>query len=183
MQNFKLRFAAVTAAVAALLVVSATGTAFAGHRAGHRSACCCQGQTMYQQHHATMFQAGDKVVVSGDHAMLMSGTEKLMDVPKGHAFQVTRVHGNWLGAEIDRDGKKTTGWIASNQVAGSQDRVAGAMPQDERRSFSYEPSNVQPQAPAYQTYPSYPTYRRYASPRKEPWQYPKTDPRRYGSGL
>lgn len=183
MQKFKLRFVSASAAVAALALVSTSGTAFAGHN----SACCCQGQTVYQQHHAESINAGDKVVVTGDHATLMRGSEKLMDVPKGHAFQVTKVQGSWLGAEIEKDGKKTTGWIASNQVAtadGQPDRTAGAMPQqDERRSFSYEPSNVQPRAPVYQTYPSYPSYRRSTSPRKEPWQYPKTDPRRYGNGL
>ena len=90
MQSFKSRSIVASAAVAALALFSTTQSAFADHQ----SACCCQGQMM-QQHHAA-FQAGDKVVVSGDHAMLMKGTEKLMDVPKGHEFQVIKVQGGWL---------------------------------------------------------------------------------------
>lgn len=119
--------------------------------------------------------------------MLMKGNEQLTNVPKGQAFQVLKVQGSWLGAEIEKDGKKMTGWIATNQVAAAgmqADRVGDATPQQgERRSFSYDPSTAQPQAPVYQTYPSYPTYSRRRSPHKEPWQYPKTDPRRYGNGL
>ena len=67
-------------------------------------------------------------------------------------------------------------------VGAPADRTAGTMP-DERRSFSYEPSTTQPQQQMYQTYPSYPAYRTYESPRREIWQLPKTDPRRYGNGL
>jgi len=43
--------------------------------------------------------------------------------------------------------------------------VAAAQPQAARRSFSYEPS--------------YRSNRGYGSPKKAPWQYLKTDPRRY----
>jgi hypothetical protein len=44
-------------------------------------------------------------------------------------------------------------------------QMAAMQPQAARRSYSYEPS-----------YRGYPSYR---APKKAPWQYPKTDPRRY----
>lgn len=172
----KLRSVALSSAFAALTVISTTGSAVAGHG----TACCCQNYGNHGQH-AAMFQAGDKVVVAVDGANLVKGSETLGTLKKGDAFEVLKVQGPWLGAQIEINGKKTSGWVSLNQVQAQSDRTAGAMPQqDERRSFSYEPSTVQPQAPVYQTYPS---YRRYQSPKKELWQLPKTDPRKYGNGL
>jgi hypothetical protein len=52
----------------------------------------------------------------------------------------------------------------------TKDDVAAA-PKVTRRSYSYEP--------AIQTAPSVRSYNRSAAPNKEPWQYQKTDPRRY----
>lgn len=48
---------------------------------------------------------------------------------------------------------------------------AAAAPKVTRRSFSYEPVTPAPQVRGYN---------RNAGPRKEPWQYQKTDPRRWG---
>ena len=47
-----------------------------------------------------------------------------------------------------------------------------AAPKVTRRSYSYEPS-VQPE-------PCARSYNRSAAPKKDPWLYPKGDPRRYG---
>jgi hypothetical protein len=61
-----------------------------------------------------------------------------------------------------------TAAVAGCQCGASQAATSehvATQPQVERRSFSYEPS--------------YRSYRSYSSPKKEPWQYPKTDPRRY----
>lgn len=178
MNSLKLRSVSLSSAFAALALFSTTGSAFAGNGAG----CCCHAGGD-PGHHAAMFQAGDKVVVAVDGAKLVKGSETLATLKKGDAFDVLKVQGPWLGAQFDINGKKTSGWIAMSEVQTPADRTAGATPQqDERRSFSYEPSTVQPQAPMYQTYPSYPSYRRHESPRREIWQLPKTDPRRFGNG-
>ncbi len=57
-----------------------------------------------------------------------------------------------------------------------------------RARFTYAPAPsatvAQSQAgTGYRTYsyqPAAPTYRSYQAPKKAPWEYPKTDPRRYG---
>jgi hypothetical protein len=46
-----------------------------------------------------------------------------------------------------------------------------AVPKATRRSYSYEP--------AIQPAPSGRSYNQKAAPKKDLWQYPKTDPRRY----
>lgn len=62
-------------------------------------------------------------------------------------------------------------------VTGADNAVSEAAPTErsavqpqivERRSFSYEPS--------------YRSNRSYSAPKKQPWQYQKTDPRRYRTG-
>lgn len=179
MNYLKSRPVAFSSAFAALALFSTTGSAFADQGAG----CCCQPGAEHS-HHAAMFHTGDKAVVAVDGAKLLKGSETLGTLKKGDAFDVLKVQGPWLGAQFDINGKKTSGWIAMSEVQAPADRTAGAMPQQgERRSFSYEPSTVQPQAPVYQNYPSYPRHRRYLSPKKELWQLPKTDPRKFGNGL
>lgn len=51
----------------------------------------------------------------------------------------------------------------ASQVAPAE--CAAAQPQVGRRSFSHDPSRQ--------------SFRIYSTPKKAPWQYPKTDPRRY----
>lgn len=60
-----------------------------------------------------------------------------------------------------------------HQAAKSSDSgsAVAKAPQVERRSYSYEPS-AQP-APRARS------YNRSAAPKKDPWMYPKSDPRRY----
>jgi hypothetical protein len=61
-----------------------------------------------------------------------------------------------------------TAAVAGCQCGSSQAAPAestAAQPQVVRRSFSYEPSHQ--------------SSRSYSAPKKAPWQYPKTDPRRY----
>jgi hypothetical protein len=58
---------------------------------------------------------------------------------------------------------------AAAPKAAKQDIAAA--PKSTRRSYSYEPS-VQPEPRAR-------SYNRSAAPKKDPWMYPKADPRRY----
>jgi len=181
-----LRITTLPAAFAVVALLSINSMAFAGNDAGTASGtanCHPQGMRQSYSYQPMTFHAGDKVVVSADHANLMKGMDTVATVNKGQAFDILKVQGPWLGAEIEMDGKKLTGWIWSQQVVAvnqpspsAPDQTARAMPQQqERRSFSYEPSYSQP--------PVYRSYRNYSSPKKAPWQYPKTDPRRYGNGL
>jgi hypothetical protein len=64
-----------------------------------------------------------------------------------------------------------TGSGCGSRVQPAPAEPTAAQPQVERRSFSYEPT--------YSYQPSYRTNRRYSAPKKAPWQYPKSDPRRY----
>ena len=119
------------------------------------------------------FHVGDKVIVSANDTKLMKGTDILAVVKKGETFEVGQVEGPWLGAEIAMDGNKFKGWIWHKHVASadqspaaaSDSPAAASQPQVERRSFSYEPS--------------YRNDRSDRSPGNEPWQFQKTDPRRY----
>jgi hypothetical protein len=115
---------------------------------------------------------GDIVVVQGGDAKMMKGADVVGIVPKGSEFKVTKVINGWLGAVVDVEGQTLNGWIWHRNV--SQKAAATELPQARRddtqaqtyRRFSYEPA---------QPTRSYRTYER----KKEPWQYPKTDPRRY----
>ncbi len=62
-----------------------------------------------------------------------------------------------------------------SSTASSPAAVASAEDGTVRRSFSYEPSYRSSQRYS-QSYSQ-----RYSAPKKDPWQYPKTDPRRYRS--
>lgn len=119
------------------------------------------------------FHMGDKIVVSADVTKLMKGTETLATAKRGQTFEVRKIEGPWVGTEMDVNGTKVSGWIwgqhvtlASEPSAAAPERSAVQAPV-QRRSFSYEPT--------------YRSYRSYSSPTKEPWQYPKTDPRRFRS--
>jgi hypothetical protein len=117
-------------------------------------------------------KAGDRMVVKGDDVKMMRGAKVVGDVPGGLEFKVTKVVDGWLGAVVEVDSQKLNGWIW-HANAKLEEKAASAAPQTSARAdsgqrnvrrFSYEP------APR--------TYRSYGGS-KEPWQYLKTDPRRY----
>jgi hypothetical protein len=116
---------------------------------------------------------GDTVVVKGDDIKLMMGATVVGTVPSGLEFQATKVINGWVGAVVELEGRKLSGWIWHGNVAlqvkaasGSLQVPAEGSEVPRSRSFSYEPSEP---ARSYGSYES----------RKEPWQYQKTDPRRY----
>lgn len=117
--------------------------------------------------------SGDTVAVKGEDIKLMKGANVVGTVPAGLEFPVTKVINGWLGAVVEVEGQKLTGWIWHGNVS-LQVKAANESPQATSegsgapgyRSFSFEPT--QPSR-------SYGTYER----KMEPWQYQKTDPRRY----
>jgi hypothetical protein len=59
---------------------------------------------------------GDSVVVTGDNAKLMLGSNVLGAAPKGLEFKVTKVINGWLGAVVTVDGREYKGWVFSRNV-------------------------------------------------------------------
>lgn len=134
---------------------------------------------------------GDTVIVTGAGVKMMKGKEVVGDIPEGLKFKVNKIVNGWLGATVERDGKKLNGWIwhGNVRVAGP---AAGESPQTARneartrgeRRFSYEPSRDgvvdQQQGILGRAF-----NRGYSARRNSPegtrprWAYPKTDPRRY----
>jgi hypothetical protein len=118
-------------------------------------------------------ERGDFVVVQGDNVQMMRGKDVVGIVPKGSEFKVTKVVNGWLGGVVDVEGQKLNGWVRHNAVSPKQQAAAESSESARNESsaqairrFSYEPA---PSTTSYRTYER----------RKEPWQYPKTDPRRY----
>lgn len=119
----------------------------------------------------TPFQVGERVEVSTPEAKVMKGTQTVGTIKQGQIVEVRKIEGPWLGIEVHSNGKKLSGWIWNQYVTPVREpstvspELAPAQPQVQRRSFSYEPA---PQI-----------NRGSGSTKKEPWQYQKTDPRRY----
>ena len=63
------------------------------------------------------FKTGDRGVVTGNSAKLMVGSDVLGSIPKGTEFTLTRVQGQWLGASIEIDGRRVSGWVPVSEVA------------------------------------------------------------------
>ena len=121
----------------------------------------------------TPFSIGDRVLVTVDQTRLMRGMQSLGVLQRGQSFVIRKIEGPWLGVTAEVNGSQTGGWVWHQHVASSpaQNGSAVMQPQEERRSFSYEPSIVDQ--------PVYGSGRNYSQPRRDPWLYPKTDPRRF----
>jgi hypothetical protein len=147
---------------------------------------------------------GDAAVVRGENVKVMKGAEVVGTAPQGLTFKVTKVTDGWLGAVVEVEGRKLSGWIWSGNVAvegkSSAPPRTAVIPEAGReaiRRYSFEPTTPTltpaPAAPSYRSaapsYPSYPSaapsYRpsrpAYRSAGSRPsYLYPKTDSRRYG---
>jgi hypothetical protein len=115
---------------------------------------------------------GDEVAVNVSEANLMLGRELVGTLHEGQKFKVTRVINGWLGAVVEEDGQTLKGWVWHRNVA-PQERTVDEVPRTAApapayRRFSYEPSQPMPMR-------SYRTFER----TREPWQYQRTDPRKY----
>ena len=71
------------------------------------------------------FRAGDTVVVTSSSAKIMRGTRALGTASKGRKLTVRNLEGQWLGIEVEIDGKLINGWIWNAYVA--QDLSAGVL--------------------------------------------------------
>lgn len=118
-------------------------------------------------------RAGDMVTVNRDNVNVMRGTNIVGSLANGMQFKVSKVVDGWLGVVTEVDGKVINGWVRHEHVSAvttkSEDSVkepAAKAPARSERRFSYEPA-----------VPSRPT-RTFESKRNS-WDYPKTDPRRF----
>lgn len=116
---------------------------------------------------------GDVVTVSRDNVRVMRGTNVVGDIAKGAEFKVTGVIGGWLGIVTEIDGKKLNGWVWHENVsaAATKDEAqpqqpAARVPTRTERRYSYEPEPARSRMRVFE-------------PRRSPWDFPKTDPRRY----
>jgi hypothetical protein len=116
---------------------------------------------------------GDTVVVNRDGVSVMMGMEMVGAAPSGLEFTVTKVIDGWLGTVAEVDGRELKGWIWNGNVSLKQSATAESPqaslenpPTNTYRVFSYQPSQTSR------------TNAR-SERRKNPWQYPKSDPRRY----
>lgn len=117
------------------------------------------------------FHVGDHVQVSTADTKVMKGADTVGTLKHGESFQITKIMGSWLGISTDHNGQKMNGWVYEGDVMAPGSAASPpAAPQVERRAYSYQPT---------QQYFSGGGYYYNYSPAKQPWQYPKTDPRRY----
>lgn len=118
-------------------------------------------------------EPGDMVTVSRDDVKVMRGTNLVGVMAKGTQFKVLKVVDGWLGTVTEVSGKTLDGWVwhkdvsagAANAEKKAEKPVEKAQARDGRR-YSYEPAL--PAGPV-----------RTFEPRKNSWDYPKTDPRRF----
>jgi len=78
-----------------------------------------QGRVAYSYEPAPTLKAGDLVVVAKAKADLKLGDKVLATVGQGTQFTIVQVQGTWVGATIEQNGQKLSGWIASGDVASS----------------------------------------------------------------
>jgi hypothetical protein len=66
---------------------------------------------------APAFKTGDSVVVSKATSELKVGNRVLANLPKGTKFAVVAVQGSWIGANVDQNGQKLSGWVLVGDIA------------------------------------------------------------------
>jgi hypothetical protein len=108
--------------VAFVSLVSIATLADAGTGIGGKPGGAVSGATQYRAYSyepAPLFLAGNLVVIAKAKADLKLGDRVLATVPQGTQFKIVQVWGNWLGATIEQNGKKISGWITNADVASS----------------------------------------------------------------
>ena len=71
---------------------------------------------------AQQIRKGSKIVVVASSTKLMRGSHVLANVSRGYRTNVTDIHGNWIGVDID--GKR--GWLLRQDLALAADRNSAA---------------------------------------------------------
>ena len=61
-------------------------------------------------------EPGMTALAGEDGALVKLGEEDLARLPKGTELRVTEVRGNWIGVQVDIDGKTIRGWVKSAQI-------------------------------------------------------------------
>ena len=87
------------------------------------------------------YEIGDSVVVTSPRATLRVGRVDLARLPVGTRLEAIKVEGAWVGAAIEVEGKRITGWVWNPLVTAAP---AGdvTMESTPSRRYSYEaPSN------------------------------------------
>jgi hypothetical protein len=64
-----------------------------------------------------VLKAGDMAVVTKAKAELKIGDRVLTTVPQGTKFTIVQTWGTWIGANVEQNGQKFSGWIANTDVA------------------------------------------------------------------
>ncbi|WP_145427184.1 redoxin domain-containing protein [Symmachiella dynata] len=73
----------------------------------------------------------DQVVVAKDKAPLKVINDVLAELPKGQQLKVVSTQGDWIWTYVDRDGKRTKGWINAKLIALANDSESPAQAKDE----------------------------------------------------
>lgn len=76
-----------------------------------------QSYRAYSYEPAPALKAGDTAVVTKAKAEVKVGDRVVATVPKGTQFTVVAVQETWIGATVDQNGQKVSGWIASADLA------------------------------------------------------------------
>jgi hypothetical protein len=65
----------------------------------------------YSYEPSPVFKAGDTVVVAKATSELKIGDRVITKLPKGTRFTVVAVQGGWIGANVEQNGQKLSGWL------------------------------------------------------------------------
>ncbi len=66
---------------------------------------------------APAFKTGDAVVVAKTTSELKVGNQVLATLPKGTRISVLAVQGGWIGAKVEQNGQKVSGWLLGSDLA------------------------------------------------------------------
>jgi hypothetical protein len=66
---------------------------------------------------APAFKAGDMVVVNKATSELKIGNRVIANLPKGTRFAVVAVQSGWIGANVEHNGQKVSGWLLGGDLA------------------------------------------------------------------
>jgi hypothetical protein len=77
------------------------------------------GGTQYRaySYEPASLQAGDTAVVAKANAEVKLGDRVLATLPQGTQFKVLQTQGTWVGAAVEQNGQKITGWIAGADLS------------------------------------------------------------------
>jgi hypothetical protein len=78
-----------------------------------------ESRRAYSYEPAPSLKAGDKAVVAKDKSEMKIGDRAVATVPQGTQFTVVAVQGTWIGANVEQNGQKFSGWLASADLANS----------------------------------------------------------------